>query len=780
MVREKLRHLRDCMYEQVLPKSFLPDHLKHLEGGPFDHMEKYILQHRITKCKTDTDNAFVQARSCKHELERRVTYDHGRIIVNYCHEYMLKKESEERIRLWVKLQRLISDSKWSRAGRERLFNNLSDAELPDDTKKALGLGLSFSYTEKLDIVGLAKDISSFENRYDGRCDIIRGMIYGAIPNEETSSLPRRYVIALDELKRNPNLKVLRADKSKATVIINRKDYDEKMHTLLSDTNTYKKMNFHTFEPGRRNFVKQAKKILNMGHKEWMSSFSSINPTPGYMYALVKTHKPGNPFRVIISSRGTYQYRLSSYLTKVLSPLVNSISGTNIKNNIDLIEKLNMTELEFDFKMVSFDVKSLYPSVPLELLFEFMGTIDENKINVNLTMTQIIKLTKLCVTDNEFVHDGTWYSQIFGLGMGNCMSPVLANLFLEFFEINYVSKILPRNIPWYRYLDDIIALVPVDFDTVGFVDKLNGLLPSMKFTFEEENDNKLPFLDVEIVRQGRQFKFDVYRKPTNVNSYIHAFSGHTLDIKRAVFIQMYDRAHRVCSPEFLNNELNRIEMIGLDLGYDKLFLDRCFQKSRQKHQRSLMMLAGEEDNTDNNFHNVNKGLSPQPVMSLPFNPCFIQLKRKLMAFFNIRLIFRHKNLQRKIIKNASVTPSGAPGGVYKIECGTCPRIYIGQTADLNRRKAQHRTALDRLNLNNSLSLHKQQTGHCFNLDSMEYLYRNSDYFSRRVVEASLIHQSFEKNVNHRVGDMQIDPFLGQKISEKILQWENSPNIIWNFL
>ena len=85
------------------------------------------------------------------------------------------------------------------------------------------------------------------------------------------------------------------------------------------------------------------------------------------------------------------------------------------------------------------------------------------------------------------------------------------------------------------------------------------------------------------------------------------------------------------------------------------------------------------------------------------------------------------------------------------------VYIGQSANLNRRREQHRTAINKVNPNNSLSLYDQKTAHSFNLDSMEYLFRSSDYFSRRVVEASLISQSFEKNVIHRLGYMQLARF-----------------------
>ena len=73
-------------------------------------------------------------------------------------------------------------------------------------------------------------------------------------------------------------------------------------------------------------------------------------------------------------------------------------------------KLKSLNLDYGFKMVSFNVTALYPSIPLNMLFEFMNTIDYDTVG-GLTMSKIISLTKLCVLDNEFAFEGTWYAQV---------------------------------------------------------------------------------------------------------------------------------------------------------------------------------------------------------------------------------------------------------------------------------------------------------------------------------------------------------------------------------
>ena len=47
--------------------------------------------------------------------------------------------------------------------------------------------------------------------------------------------------ALKELKKDESIIILPSDKGKATVILDRKEYDEKISAMLSDTNTYKEL-----------------------------------------------------------------------------------------------------------------------------------------------------------------------------------------------------------------------------------------------------------------------------------------------------------------------------------------------------------------------------------------------------------------------------------------------------------------------------------------------------------------------------------------------------------
>ena len=70
-----------------------------------------------------------------------------------------------------------------------------------------------------------------------------------------------------------------------------------------------------------------------------------------------------PIRPIVSNIGTATYDLAKYLAKLLSPL--SQSKYIITNTKQFIEQIRMKKVPDGYKMVSFDVKLLFTTVPLE-------------------------------------------------------------------------------------------------------------------------------------------------------------------------------------------------------------------------------------------------------------------------------------------------------------------------------------------------------------------------------------------------------------------------------
>ena len=83
-------------------------------------------------------------------------------------------------------------------------------------------------------------------------------------------------------------------------------------------------------------------------------------------------------RPIVSFRGSPTYQLSKYLTNVLKPLTNE-SRHKLQSAENFIEQFLSTwkflyaiktiQIPEDHKLVSFDVKSLFTSIPLQLALD---------------------------------------------------------------------------------------------------------------------------------------------------------------------------------------------------------------------------------------------------------------------------------------------------------------------------------------------------------------------------------------------------------------------------
>ena len=102
------------------------------------------------------------------------------------------------------------------------------------------------------------------------------------------------------------------------------------------------------------------------------------PQPPKLYGLPKLHKPNIPMRPIVSFCGSPTYQLSKYLTNVLKPLTES--RHKLQSTENFIGAIKTIQIPDDHKLVSFDVKSLFTSIPLQLALD----CTENAINNSTT------------------------------------------------------------------------------------------------------------------------------------------------------------------------------------------------------------------------------------------------------------------------------------------------------------------------------------------------------------------------------------------------------------
>ena len=186
----------------------------------------------------------------------------------------------------------------------------------------------------------------------------------------------------------------------------------------------------------------------------------------------------------------------------------------------------------------------------------------------------VKLISLCVNFSPFIFDSNEYKQLRGLAMGSPLSAVMACLYMETLENDRFIRIMGRGSIWYRYVDDVLGVVPKNTNVDNKLRMLNAVNNNIQFTVEHEEECKLAFLDTLIHRGERDVKFSVFRKPTNKDDFIHYYSAHNNRIKTGVVIGFFLRALRICSSEYLNAEIAYIKDAFHKLKYPNGLLSRC--------------------------------------------------------------------------------------------------------------------------------------------------------------------------------------------------------------
>ncbi|KAJ8909998.1 hypothetical protein NQ315_003526 [Exocentrus adspersus] len=236
----------------------------------------------------------------------------------------------------------------------------------------------------------------------------------------------------------------------------------------------------------------------------------------------------------------------------------------------------------------------------------------------------MELLTLCIKTTYFQLENDFYQQDFGMAMGSSLSPIMSNIFMEHFEETYVKSYINKPKIWWRYVDDVFSIWPHGQDNLtDFLNFLNNIEPTIKFTLELEENNKLPFLDVMISKYteiNSNFQTNVYRKKTNTNRYLNFNSNHHLSIKKGVIKSLYDRAKLVSS-----NKKIILKNILKENAYPINLVDKAF-------------LQIENPSHNNNQQRKN----PVANMTIPYIPGISEKLKKLGGLSSLRRRTRRKN------------------------------------------------------------------------------------------------------------------------------------------
>ena len=166
--------------------------------------------------------------------------------------------------------------------------------------------------------------------------------------------------------------------------------------------------------------------------------------------------------------------------------------------------------------MSFDVKSLFTSIPLQLALDCTKTaINNSTFKLPLPTNDIMDLLNLCLTSTYFQYNGKHYKQLHGTAMGSPVFVVVAEIVMQSNEEQALAT-YKQTVPlWLRYVDDTFTAVHKD-EIDAFHEHLNRQNADIQFTREVEENGKIPFLDFLVSRHDNKLQTTIYRKPTHTD------------------------------------------------------------------------------------------------------------------------------------------------------------------------------------------------------------------------------------------------------------------------
>jgi hypothetical protein len=143
-----------------------------------------------------------------------------------------------------------------------------------------------------------------------------------------------------------------------------------LNTMLEDQDTYvhiKKDPTNTLTRSARDLLTRWKKRSYITEANYKRVYCSEGNLPR-AYGLPKVHKPGVPFRIIISSIDSPLYGLATFLHEIISKNIPE-APSRVDNSFQLVQKLIEKRVDPDYTLISLDVVSLFTNIAMELALE---------------------------------------------------------------------------------------------------------------------------------------------------------------------------------------------------------------------------------------------------------------------------------------------------------------------------------------------------------------------------------------------------------------------------
>nr|VZI00414.1 unnamed protein product [Spirometra erinaceieuropaei] len=545
-------------------------------------------------------------------------------------------------------------------------HNLSSKQLTEDQVKVLQHESSYNTgdAQPVDfIAALEATLSKTDTTEDSKNAIRQRVASLIISHRPRRTIPPAEVKAIKELKRDEEIVIVPADKGRATVVLDKSEYVTKAQQLLNDEQSYKVIDSDPMKA----LVGQINKSLNqmrnekaISEKDWRQ-MKPQDAALARFYGLPKIHKPNVPLRPIVALKGTPTYGLAKWLAKHLKKLTDGSEHTAVSST-HFLERLKGVTIALDEVMVSFDVVSLFTSIPKELAMRAVDDLLKKRYDEEgkpFKRRHAMELLEYCL-HTYFTFNCQIYEQIQGAPMGSPISGYLAEAVLHELEAR-VFQTYKRKF-WMRYVDDTFVILHRDAKD-NFKRELDSIFPQIQSTMEEENNGVLPFLDVQVSRQeDGTLQTGVFRKATDTEKILHYNSNHPLSHKRSCVRTLFRRIYTHCSTEAEKlRERKTLWRLFLANGYPRSFVNKCLYRRYTK--------------TDGE-----KKQRPEIFRVLPYVSNVSEATERMLRPLGVGVGHRPEATIRRLIMQPKdrLPPADTSGVIYRVKCLDCPANYCGMT------------------------------------------------------------------------------------------------------
>ena len=193
-----------------------------------------------------------------------------------------------------------------------------------------------------------------------------------------------------------------------------------------------------------NLLKSIKTEGGMNENLYRRLYPTRAGSPKF-YGLCKIHKVGIPLRSIVSSIGAVSYETSKELARILKPLVGK-SPYHVHNTQDFIQQIKDIKLEEDQCMMSYDVKALFTSVPIQPAINTITKLleEDTKLHqrTSLSAKNITSLLEFCLNSIYFTFQGRYFEQEEGAAMGSPISPIVQTCIWKNLKLSHKFSTTP--------------------------------------------------------------------------------------------------------------------------------------------------------------------------------------------------------------------------------------------------------------------------------------------------------------------------------------------------